>query len=116
MIVLFALLSLSLSPQDAPAAPTPPVTELSEGVVTAAREGQVTLECMVRPDGNLRDCRVVSETPRGAGFGRAALSAARRTRVTPFGAGGEGRVRWTQRYVVPDEASSPAEAADPANP
>ena len=114
MITLLALLPFLLPPQDAP--PPHSVTELSEGVFTGAREGRVTLECVIRPDGGLRDCRVISESPRGAGFGRAALDAASRTRRSVLGAGGGGRVRWTQRYVVPAEPSPPVHPTDPPNP
>ena len=118
MIILLALLPFLLPPQDAPSPSPPPqsVTELPEGVVTGTREGRVTLECVIRPDGGLRDCRVISESPRGAGFGRAALDAASRTRRSVLGAGGGGRVRWTQRYVVPAEPSPPVHPTAPANP
>ena len=115
MITLLALLPFLLPPQDAPTSPQS-VTELSEGVVTGAGEGRVTLECVIRPDGGLRDCRIISESPPGAGFGHAALDAARRTRLSAQGAGGGGRVRWTQHYVASAEPSPPVRPTDPANP
>ncbi|MFC7378828.1 TonB family protein [Brevundimonas sp. GCM10030266] len=67
--------------------------------------GTVRLSCAVQSNGNLTDCRVVSETPSGAGFGQAALAAARRSRVTPGtvdGAAVGARVEWTQRYQQAD--------------
>ncbi len=45
--------------------------------------GRVELSCIVRLDERLEDCRVVSETPRGRGFGEAALPLARFFRVVP---------------------------------
>ncbi|MFN3560082.1 MAG: TonB family protein [Brevundimonas sp.] len=67
--------------------------------------GRVTLQCTVRPDGSLANCSVVNEDPAGAGFGQAALAAARRSRVSPRtvdGAAEGATVRWTQRYVMPE--------------
>jgi protein TonB len=67
--------------------------------------GRVTLQCIVQPNGSLTGCSVVNEDPAGAGFGQAALAAARRSRVSPRtvdGAAEGATVRWTQRYVMPD--------------
>lgn len=44
--------------------------------------GEAQLNCTVLPDGRLKDCRVVSETPRGAGFGAAALTSLQSARVS----------------------------------
>ena len=42
--------------------------------VRASRlDGRATAACRLGDDGRLQQCRVVSETPGGAGFGRAAL-------------------------------------------
>jgi TonB family protein len=43
----------------------------------AARDGisgKATVTCVVAPDGLLRDCKLLSEEPAGAGFGQATLS------------------------------------------
>lgn len=36
--------------------------------------GEATIECKVRPNGRLKDCLVLSESPQGAGFGAATLA------------------------------------------
>lgn len=67
--------------------------------------GRVTLQCTVQPNGSLTACSVVSEDPAGAGFGAAALAAARRSRVAPRtvdGAAQNATVRWTTRFVPPE--------------
>lgn len=46
-----------------------------------ARSAKVRLSCEANPDGSLSDCRILDESPRHQGFGRAALQAARRARV-----------------------------------
>ncbi|HYG27187.1 MAG TPA: hypothetical protein VD906_09785, partial [Caulobacteraceae bacterium] len=46
-----------------------------------SRYGTVLIGCLVPADGRLRDCRVLSETLPGVGFGENALSAALRSRV-----------------------------------
>ncbi len=45
--------------------------------------GRATLSCGVRADGSMTGCSVVSETPSGAGFGRAALGLSRHFRLSP---------------------------------
>lgn len=45
--------------------------------------GRATLACRVRLDTTLSDCRLVDETPRGMGFGQAALAASRYFRFRP---------------------------------
>ncbi|NBB52075.1 TonB family protein, partial [Rhizobium sp. CRIBSB] len=46
-------------------------------------QGRVVLSCTVQPNGRVSDCSIVSEEPAGAGFGREALSAARRATLSP---------------------------------
>lgn len=45
--------------------------------------GKATLSCRIRLDQRLESCSVVDETPAGAGFGQAALAAARYFRFEP---------------------------------
>lgn len=49
--------------------------------------GRVVLACVISASGRLQDCRVVEETPRGYGFGEAALRAAGRYVVRADGPG-----------------------------
>jgi TonB family protein len=44
--------------------------------------GQANIECLLRPTGRLDDCRLISEAPSGAGFGKAALLMARKGFLT----------------------------------
>jgi TonB family protein len=60
-------------------APEFPERAISRGI----RSGRVQLRCVSTPNGSLADCTVVSEDPAGAGFGQAALAAARRARLSP---------------------------------
>jgi protein TonB len=46
-------------------------------------EGRALLRCTVTVSGNVSDCVVVSETPRGQGFGRAAQNLSRYFRMSP---------------------------------
>ncbi|WP_366513462.1 TonB family protein [uncultured Brevundimonas sp.] len=61
-----------------------------------AGTGVVTLECAVAPDGAVGECRVLSETPPGQGFGRAAVEGAQRARLNPRS--GDAKVRFTIRF------------------
>ena len=45
--------------------------------------GLVTLLCTVGIDGGVRDCEVIAETPKDAGFGAAALKLSRWFKVRP---------------------------------
>lgn len=45
--------------------------------------GLATMSCSVGATGTVRDCRIISETPIGAGFGEAALKLARFFRMSP---------------------------------
>lgn len=47
----------------------------------SSRAATVKLTCMVEPGGELRSCRVLEESPRFQGFGRAAVQSARGARV-----------------------------------
>jgi protein TonB len=65
----------------------------------------VRVNCQIQPNGNVADCRTVSEEPTGMGFGAAALAAARRSRVSPGtvdGAAVGARVEWNYRFRPPE--------------
>ena len=51
------------------------------GARAAGVEGSVVLSCVVKADQTLDECRVVEETPRGKGFGKASLEAAKLFRM-----------------------------------
>lgn len=48
-----------------------------------AGRAEVVLDCVLQTDGRFTGCRVVSETPRGGGFGAAALEQVRQMRASP---------------------------------
>jgi protein TonB len=77
--------------QVAVATPPPPIKEIRDpmwtgqpsaaemtryypqGAIDQSLSGVATVQCYVTTAGGMRGCQVVSETPRGAGFGKAAL-------------------------------------------
>ena len=66
-------------------------------VLRGSPDGFVEVRCRSLPDRRVTDCEILSETPKGHGFGRAAINAAKRGRLTPeFTANGKGR-----RFVFP---------------
>lgn len=82
---------------------------------TDAAAGVAALTCTVTARGGLRGCRIESEFPTGAGFGRAAVIAAHRDgRVAPIEPGStdpEGlRVSWFVRYNMSDQEPLPPTA------
>jgi TonB family protein len=107
---LIFLLMVSAFQATAPVMPevTPEVTP-APGPTAAASpeggEGRVELECTVQEDGRLSACVIRSETPRDRGFGAAAVSAARRARLsagTVAGVATGGKVRFTTRFRIAD--------------
>lgn len=80
--------------------PTPdyPAAAMAQGL----KSGSAQLNCGVRAAGGLSDCRIVSETPAGAGFGAAAVSAARKARVsdtvTAEATSEDARIQFTIRF------------------
>ena len=114
MIALYLLAAFAL-PQDTPALPE---SILPEVVIEAQpRGGLVTLSCLTQPNGSLAECRIVSETPRGAGFGAAALESARAARLSPAtvrGAARGARVDFTVRFTLPVPGED--EGVGPSNP
>lgn len=55
-----------------------PTTAIDRGIT-----GSANISCLVRVNGTLTDCQVVSETPARMGFGRAAISLSRYFRMSP---------------------------------
>lgn len=101
MLVGLALTRQEPGPQVAPSTTLPSV----EVVAPYANEGTVVVECRANPDGSLKDCIIISETPRGQGFGRAALQSTRRSRLSASSveaAGADATVRFTVRFRLPD--------------
>jgi TonB family protein len=83
--------------------PTPTAVE-DVAVVAPFQYGTVELECTIQRRGRIGDCDILSETPVGRGFGRAALNTARRARLpreTYEGQEGE-KVRLVNRFVLRD--------------
>lgn len=53
------------------------------GAAAEGLSGSATLTCVLEASGSVTACTVVSETPQGEGFGRAALSLSRYFRLSP---------------------------------
>jgi protein TonB len=49
----------------------------------AGQQGRTVVECAVSDQGTLQACKVVGETPAGAGFGDAAVALAKHFRIRP---------------------------------
>lgn len=83
-------------------APTPefPERALAQGI----QQGTVLLQCTAAANGSLINCTIEGEDPDGAGFGQAALSAARRARLSPrtVDAAASGvPIRWMVSFGAP---------------
>ncbi|MFC7380360.1 hypothetical protein [Brevundimonas sp. GCM10030266] len=79
-----------------------PATALEAGV----SRGRAAIDCAIRPDGGLTDCRVTEETPGDLGLGRLTLDAASRARVNNLDPEGPGdlRVKFAANFVAPPPA------------
>jgi TonB family protein len=103
---MLPVLMLALALQEAPSPTTQPPAPLPDVEIAAdPRQGAVVLDCAVRTDGRLHDCRIVSERPRGRGFGQVALAGARRARVAPRperNSTDEPRVTFTTYFALED--------------
>jgi TonB family protein len=72
--------------------------EFPDRAISARRSGDVTLACLVQPQGTL-NCAVVSESPEGYRFGAAALRVVREARVAETFTNGQTAVG--QQITVP---------------
>ncbi len=71
--------------------------------------GRATMECLVVPSGALEGCRIVEETPKGIGFGEAALMASALFVMKPASQDGQpvvSAVRIPIVFKVPDSGAS----------
>ena len=59
------------------------------GAAEAGLSGAATLMCEVVADGSVRSCAVIDESPKGRGFGAAALAGARLFKLNPRAVDGE---------------------------
>lgn len=94
-------------------APEYPEAAMAGGVSA----GQVTLNCLVSPQGAISDCRIVSETPQGFGFGESAIAAAHAAQISPRtvdGAADGTRFTFTTRYLAPEPMPGPDKVIIPA--
>lgn len=105
------------------------VTLLAQGAPDPARyypekaqiahvEGSATIDCAVNAASTLEDCRVVSETPEGWGFGVAALKMSGLFKMRPIGPDGHpgaggGRVKIPLKFSLPHDAPVPPPATGP---
>jgi TonB family protein len=84
----------------------------AEAAKAGLKQGRAIVSCLVKHDGSLEDCGVVSEEPAGMGFGDAALKIAAVTAMNPWTAQGTpvegGRIRLPIRLVAPDPAAQQA--------
>ena len=68
-------------------------------------DGRAALDCMIKADGRLGDCKVMLEEPAGAGFGEATLRLSTIFRMQSKSSDGietaGGRIRIPVRYMVP---------------
>ena len=102
MLVGLELVGQEVAPQVHPPAVQPSVAARLDRSSTAA-EGEVTLLCGFDPDGSLKDCVIVSETPPDRGLSQSALATTERARLSPstvesFRAGS--KVRFTMRFPL----------------
>lgn len=59
-----------------------------------------TIRCRARPDGQVEECQVTAEEPRGSGLGRELVAAAREARIDPatLASSDGGWVSFTARF------------------
>ena len=88
--------------------PTP--AQLADAWPAAAKQagttGKVLMNCLLAYDGTLKDCRVISETPPGLGFGAAALGLAGAFQLMPVV---DGQSATDGRIIIPVRFQPPAD-------
>jgi TonB family protein len=81
------------------------VKDYPADAVKAHLEGRATIGCDVARDGALKGCKVITESPAGAGFGEASLKLSERFRMKPMSKDGHpvagGKVRIPIRFMLP---------------
>jgi len=80
---------------------TVPSPVYPDSALRGMRSGRVALACDAAPDGRIAACTIVEEDPPGAGFGAAALEAARTARLSPRTVDGvpvASEIRFTMRF------------------
>jgi protein TonB len=93
----------SPAPAAQPAA-SQPLRYYPEAAQKLGVEGDVTLDCQATPAGRLEDCKLLSETPQGYGFGDTALQLAPSFQLNAGTPGGElpkGRVIVPMNFRLP---------------
>ena len=82
--MLGALLAISgCAARGEPLATAPDGTLIySRRFVPTDRDGAATINCAIGEDRKLTDCRIVSESPEGMGYGSQALAAVANTRIS----------------------------------
>jgi hypothetical protein len=81
----------------------------SEALAAGVTSGQTTLVCLTNGLGDLKDCRVMVETPPNLGFEQAALKAAAAYRHCPYTAEGQplrSELRLALRFYARPAATS----------
>jgi protein TonB len=116
---------VSAPPAEPPAATSAPLgdTTVSSVTITKRKEDKIahsSIRCIVRTNGDLSDCQVVSEDPPGHGFGAAALKLSSRFHMKPAVRNGqpvEGIVTIPFKWVLPSESTArPADVTNASSP
>ena len=64
--------------------PAPTGRDFPRAAQNAGVSGEVALECLAHPNGQVSGCQVIEETPTGYGFGKNAIRVVKRGCLTPF--------------------------------
>ena len=83
---------------------------LADGV-----DGVTVMDCIVREDGRLEQCALISETPTGQGFGEQALATAHRFQMRTLTRNGRSivgaRVRLPMRWRIEDDGAATSDTS-----
>ncbi len=121
LILLAAVTALAAGGATVPAVQPPPTTSAPPSDATVSsltivkrkedKVGHSSIRCTVRTNGDLSDCKVVSEDPVGYGFGAAALKLSARFHMKPHvrdGQAVEGIVTIPFKWVLTSQSTAPA--------